>query len=132
MRISKLAIALGALAMASAGGVAPVVVAQPTQNQCFYTHDWDGWKATPDSKTIFIRVGVNRIWRLDLASPCPELQAPNAHLITDQRGSSSICSAVDLNLKVADASGFPQGCIVSHIAPLTHEEASELPRSLRP
>jgi hypothetical protein len=134
MRNRILALVLSGLAAAApicAG--AGVAVAQPSHApQCFYSHDWDGWRATPDSRTIFIRVGVSRIWRLDLAAPCPELQAPNAKLITDQRGSSAICTALDINLKVADVAGFPVGCIVRDMAPLSREEASALPKSLRP
>jgi hypothetical protein len=133
MRNRILATTLAGLAAASALGLS-AASAQPgsDQTQCFYSHDWDGWKATPDNKTIFIRVGVNHIWRLDLARACLALSSPNAHLVTDQRGSGSICTANDLNLKVEDVTGFPIGCIVSHIAPLSHEEASELPRNLRP
>jgi len=100
--------------------------------QCFYSNDWSGWKATPDSKSIYIRVGMNRIYRLDLANACPSLQAPSARLITTMRGSSSICSALDLDLSVSDGAGFKVPCIVSNITPLSAAEASALPKSMRP
>src|ERR1700761_1408795 len=133
MRTRILAMALAGLAAASTLGLS-AASAQPgeDQTQCFYTHDWDGWKATPDNRTIYIRVGMNKVWRLDLARACPALSTPNARLITDQRGSGSICTALDLDLKVEDVNGFPVGCIVSHIAPLSHDEASALPRGLKP
>lgn len=134
MRNRVLAITLAGLAAASTLGLSAAYAQHPGEDmtQCFFAHDWDGWKATPDNKTIYIRVGMNRIWRLDLAYACPALSIPNARLITDERGSASICTALDLNLKVEDADGFPQGCNVSHIAPLSRDEAAALPRSLRP
>ena len=124
------------IGMAAATLFGPAAVAQPSTKpapQCFYSSDWDGgWKATPDSKSIYIRVGINRIYRLDLSAPCPELQAPMSHLITEQRGGSSICSAIDLDLKVSDGHGFSTACIVSNLTPLSPEQASALPKDQRP
>lgn len=124
------------LAGLAAMSAATVALADPPgqsrSNQCFYSQDWDGWKATPDSKAIYIRVGVNKIWRLDLSSACPALQSPNPHLINTLRGGSTVCSALDLDLKVADDSGFATPCIVSSISRLSDAEASALPKNLRP
>jgi hypothetical protein len=134
MRKRLLAVALTSLAALSTLGLA-AADAQPAStktDQCFYTQDWDGWKATPDSKAIYIRTGINKIWRLDLSSACPALQSPNAHLITHLHGSSSICSALDFDLKVGDASGFSTPCIVSNLTPLSDAEAKALPKDLKP
>jgi hypothetical protein len=121
-------VAVAVLGMAAAD-------AQPSQKpapQCFFSQDWDGWKATKDSKTIYIRVGVSHIYRLDLSNACPELQMPDAHLITHIRGSSTICTALDLDLKVSDMHGFATPCIVSQITPLSPAEAAALPKDVRP
>lgn len=134
MRKRLLAATLVGLAAASLMGPA-AALAQPaarTPAQCFYPNNWNGWKATPDSKAIYIRVGVSDIYRLDLSAACPELQEPNAHLINDVRGPSQICSAVDLDLKVSDGHGFSTPCIVSSVTPLSRDQASALPRNLRP
>lgn len=134
MRKQLLATALFGIAAATLFG--PVAMADPQpkqQTQCFYSSDWDGgWKATPDSKSIYIRVGINKIYRLDLSAPCPGLQAPMSHLITEQRGGSSICSAIDLDLKVSDGHGFSTACIVSNLTQLSAAEASALPKNMRP
>jgi hypothetical protein len=117
----------------SAGALiaAPAANAEPAQ--CFYSHDWDGWKATPDSKTIFIKVGVNQIYRIDLARECLTLQAPRAQLLTDTPGNSAICTALDLNLRVADGLGGSKvSCIPSDLHRLSKEEAAALPKNLRP
>jgi hypothetical protein len=122
-------VAMTALSLAAAGANAQSGSAPA---QCFYSQDWDGWKASPDSKMIYIRVGVNRIYRLDLANACPELQEPNAHLVNHLRGTSEICSPLDLDLSVAVDPGFKTPCIVSKLTPLSKEQASALPKELRP
>jgi hypothetical protein len=129
MRTYLKTLLLGGLA-ACAAAAAPA--AQAASDQCFYSHDWDGWKATPDSKTIFIKVGVNKIYRIDLARECPTLQAPYAHLITDTPDNNAICTALDLDLRVSDNGGSKVACIPSSIRQLSPEEASALPKNLRP
>ncbi len=99
---------------------------------CFLSRDWDGWKASPDSRSMYLRVGVNKIFRLDFSSACPELQRPNAHLITKMRGGPWICHPLDIDLLVSDGGGFAVPCIVRGITPLTAEQAKALPKPLRP
>jgi len=41
-------------------------------NKCFFVSEFQNWKA-PDNKTIYIRVGVNEFYRLDLSASCPSL-----------------------------------------------------------
>src|SRR5689334_1577935 len=71
--------------------------AQPAQNACFLITEFRGWKA-PDTKTILIRVGLDRVYRLDLAHTCSLLAMPNVHLITKTRGPDLVCSAIDWDL----------------------------------
>jgi hypothetical protein len=108
--------------------------AQPThqQTQCFYPKDFGGWKATPDSKSIYIRVGANRVYRLDLAGACFELQAPDAHLITHLRGSGMYCTALDFDLKVSEDRGIAIPCIVSGMTELTPDQTAALAKNLQP
>jgi hypothetical protein len=128
--IAAALIGTGALALPSLIGAQ----AEPTSNrpaQCFFSQDWRGWKASPDSKSIYINVSNRRIYRLDLAQSCPELQSGSAHLITKLTG-TSICTALDIDLKVGEGQGFAVPCIVSNLTPLTDEEAAALPKKLRP
>ena len=99
--------------------------------QCFYSHDWDGWKASEDTKSIYIRVGVNRYYKIDFAQACPVLSAPNAHLIT-RSVNDLICSAIDLDIKVSDSPGFATPCIVSNITPMSPADVAALPKKLKP
>jgi hypothetical protein len=129
---------LMAAGLAGAAALAVVAVgnvqAQPVGHkaECFYPNDWNGWKATPDSRAVYLRVGVNRIYRLEMANACDELQEPGARLITKVHGSDMFCDALDFDLSVSEPNGIPTPCIVSKMTQLTPAEAATLPRSLRP
>jgi hypothetical protein len=138
MRKPSLTTALLGLTAAAAATVVALTAAdaqpatKPPPANCFSSTDWSGWKATKDSKAIYIRVRVNDLYRLDLSGSCPTLQWPNARLITKLRGGSWICSPLDMELKVSDGAGTAMPCIVSKITPLSREDAAALPRHLRP
>ncbi len=102
-------------------------------NQCFYVNQLEGWRAAND-KTIYIRVGVRDIYSLDMASSCPDLTIPNAHLITKTRGSDMFCSPVDWDLSVSEQGpgAIPSPCIVRNMRKLSPAEAAALPKNLRP
>ena len=130
MRARLLVCALLAVAFGSA---VTTVQAQPKSNKaCFSARDWGNWRASPDARSIYLRVGVNQVFRLDLASACPELNFPNAHLISKIRGSDFICSPLDLDLQVSEGRDTAVPCIVRGMTALTREEAAALPRDLRP
>ncbi len=122
--------AAGALALACAPNALPEPSKGPAP-ACFFSRDWQGWKATDDGKSIYIRVGRRQIYRLDLASSCPDLNYPSAHLVTQLRG-DSICDALDIDLKVSDGSGFAVPCIVRKLSQLSQAEAAALPKALQP
>ncbi len=109
-------------------------LAQPVNKDapgCFLASDWNGWKATADAKTLYIRAGLTRFFKLDLASSCPMLNLPSVHLVTHLHG-PWICHALDLDLHVSDGHGMSTPCIVSNVTPLTAEEASALPPLVHP
>lgn len=105
----------------------------PAKNaQCFHISNFEGWKA-PDAKTIYIRVGQRNYYRLDLTASCPTLRWPSAYLVTEWRGSSWVCSAIDWDLKVAQRSGgFAQPCLVKTMTKLTPAEAEAIPKKFKP
>ena len=127
---SKILAAAAALAMLA--GAAQAQPARPA-NQCFFINQFQGWRA-PDAKTIYIRVGVNDIYRLDLATACNDLLFPDSHLITKTRGPDTVCSAVDWDLSVAQTGpgSIPTPCIVKSMRKLTPAEAAAIPRKFRP
>src|ERR1700743_3765463 len=95
--------------------------------RCFSMRDFENWKA-PDANTIYIRVGINRFYRLDMAAPCQALKMINSHLITKTRGSDQVCTGLDWDLSVSDSTGlgigrggggFRPACIVKKQTPLS-------------
>jgi hypothetical protein len=116
-------------------GAADVARAQATPSptpRCFAARDWTGWRGSADAKTVYIRTGVRRIYRVDLAAPCHGVEWGLSHLVVRQRGSSWICAPLDLDLSVSDGHGFVNRCFVRAITPLSPAEAAALPANLRP
>lgn len=124
--------ALAAATLAPALGSAQQ--SAPAQGrQCFLMHDWRGWRPTNDEKSMYIRVGVNQVYRVDFARGCPGLRSPSSHLITDSsNGSGQVCSAIDLDIKVSEQRGFATPCIATGITPLTKADIAALPKNLTP
>ncbi|HLY04382.1 MAG TPA: hypothetical protein VKR31_01425 [Rhizomicrobium sp.] len=112
---------------------APAAAQPPQQNACFLINQFNGWKS-PDTRTIFIRVGLDRIFRLDLANNCSLLAMPNVHLITKTRGPDLVCSAIDWDLSVSESppGNIPQPCIVKKMTLLSPGEAAAIPPKFRP
>jgi len=123
-------LACGALTLAALGLAALPAAARPDKasSPCFFITEWQGWKADgPD--TIYLRVNLRDIYRADLSAGSQELTWPgNYHLISRVEGSSSICTALDLQLAVSDGHGYYQPLIVRSLVKLTPEQVAALPR----
>ena len=125
------------VAVAVIGGLA-VSIASPhsvkaAAGQCLDTKEWSGWKASPDSKSIYLRVGVRGIWRLDLQQECPELHGIDARLVNDNKsGSPFACSPQDLQLTIVNPPGQRAPCIVQSMSQMSPEAAAALPKALQP
>ena len=117
--------------------LSPVVRAQPEQpdhaRACFFSRDFQTWRS-PDANTILIRVGVSRLYRLDLSAPCPTLQFPNAHLINTFHGSDSVCGPLDWDIRVAQypGGGATEQCVVKSMTQLTPQQVAAIPPRMRP
>jgi hypothetical protein len=81
---------------------------------------------------IYLGVNMHDVYRLDLAAPSSQLGWPDAHLVSINHGPSSICSAIDLQLSVADTNGFRSPLFPSKLTKLTPEEAAAIPKKFRP
>jgi hypothetical protein len=119
------------LALTMLPGVGPAV-AQPAANACFLITEFRGWKA-PDTKTIFIRVGFDRVYRLDLTNTCSLLRSPGSHLITKTAGPDLVCSAIDWDLSVSQPppGNIPEHCIVKKMTLLSPDEVAAIPPKFR-
>ena len=120
---------LGALALTGSG----LANAQPAQSKaaCFFATDMGNWTA-PDDHTMYLKIGSQRVYRLDFANACSAMTGIQPHLITQFHGGDSVCSPLDLDLKVSDGSGFAEGCIVSNMTELTRAQIDALPRKDKP
>lgn len=110
------------------------VVAQPAKpaGQCFFTSQFENWRA-PDLRTINIRVRGNQYYRLGLGSECHALLDPGAYLVTTFRGTGTVCSPLDWDLKVSSGLGSPPlPCFVKTMTHLTPEQAQALTSKERP
>jgi hypothetical protein len=126
-------LALTASALAQPAPSAKQSKAVP-ENQCFPITSFENWRA-PDNKTMYLRVNLNEYFRIDMEGECPELNYPDAHLITVWRGSSEVCGPLDWDLKVADGTGpgsFAVPCIVKGQTRLTAAEAAAIPKKFKP
>ena len=122
----------GALALSGSVLIGPAV-AQPAGSaplkRCFYAREWQGWHA-PNAHMMYIRVNMHQIYRVDFASSCQELTWPDVHLVTTFRGGDSVCTPLDLDIKVADSGpgGIATPCIASGLSELTPEEVAAIPK----
>jgi len=104
----------------------------PARETCFFARQFENWKA-PDANTIYIRVGTNVYYRLDLSAPCPELLKPGFHLTMRMSGSDNICTASDWNLTVTDnLGGIRVPCMVKTMTRLSDAEAAAIPPKFKP
>ena len=130
--VARAALAGLGLLLATAG--AGVAATQPPRDpsDCFVSSDWVGWKS-PSPTVIYLRVRVNTIYRLDLASGSNFLNEPFMHLVTRVRGSDWICSPLDFDLALVDDHGaFREPLIVKSMTRLTPAEAQAIPPKFRP
>ena len=126
----KRAAAVLSLALLSGVGSAG---AQPAERACFPITEFRSWKA-PDTRTIFIRVGLDHVFRLDLANTCSLLTSPGSHLITKTRGPDLVCSPIDWDLAVSQPppGNIPEPCIVKKMRLLLPDEVARIPPKFRP
>ena len=125
---------IAALATASALGLGggSAFADAANHDSCFLSSNWEGWKS-PDPSTIYLRISVSQIYRLDLAHPSYSLNDPSVHLLSKIRGSSWICSPLDMQLYVADDHGIMrEPLFVKSMTKLTPEEAKAIPAKFRP
>lgn len=128
----RLAFAAACVASAVSLGATPVLADTARHDSCFLSSNWSGWKS-PDPKTIYLRIDIGHIYRLDLASPSYQLNDPSVHLVSTIRGSSWICSPLDLQLDVADDhGGIREPLFVKSITELTPDQAKAIPPKFRP
>ena len=119
-----------ALAIACAISLqAAIAAAQPSgpaPSQCFLPSNIEGFRA-PDEHTVYLRVAVNDIYRLNLTAFCPGLSFRQGIGLQSTPGSPWICSPVDATVVFSDH-GVAARCPVTAIHKLTAAELGALPK----
>lgn len=127
---------LGALAAALALGLAAPAAqasAPAAHESCFPAGGaWQGWNASKSGDVLYLRVHINDIYRVDLTPGSRAYKSPGYFLVNEVRGSGWICSAIDLDLTLADDHGFRKPLIAVAMRKLTPQEAAAIPRKERP
>jgi len=122
---------LVALAVTAGAPASAETRAAPVKRDCFYLSDWDGWSA-PDRDTLLLRVRNREVYRVDLHRGTNQLDWPGTHLVSVVRGSDRVCHPNDLDLSVADTSGFSIPIRAKAITKLSAAEKAALSKRDRP
>ena len=110
---------------------APAANAANSHDACFVRSNVESFSA-PTDHTVYLRVGVNQYYRLDLMTNCLDLTFRQAIGLEDQPATPWICSPLEATVVYRAAGGIPQRCPVKAIHKLTPEEVAALPRKDRP
>jgi hypothetical protein len=98
----------------------------PTRD-CFLSSNWQGWSAPRDADVLYLRVRGDGIFRADLTPGTRVHRYGGDYLVNQIRGSSWICSALDLDLALTSYGGFPRPIVVTNLRRLSAEEAAAIP-----
>lgn len=120
-------LAAGAAAAVLAGcaqqAQSPGQLASSGRGQCFLPSQVTGFSAVND-QTVNAFVGVNDVYRLDLAGPCPNVDWSLQIGIRSTGGASWVCSGFDAELLVPDPSGMGTNrCPVTNVQKLSPDAA---------
>jgi hypothetical protein len=127
--MKTLTVLLG-LAIAAAAPIA-ASAAEPATRTCFSTREWKGWSA-PEPDMLYLRVGTKDIYRVGLREGSPRIDKMGTFIVSEVRGSSQICTPLDLDLTLQDHTGFRGALIATSLTKLTSAEAAAIPLKDRP
>ncbi len=126
----RLCLGMSALLWASPVAAANATPTTKPHDACFVRRDINGFSA-PNDRTVYIRVGVKDVYRLDLMNACVGLTFRQSFGLEDQPATPWICSPLDATV-VYRETGIPQRCPVTAIHRLTPEEVAALPKRDKP
>jgi hypothetical protein len=116
---------------ALAQSAAPPARSSAPRRECFWSRNISGFTA-PDDHTVYVRVAVSDIYRLDLMGYCPNVEWAQTIGVKTTAGNDYICQGLDADLIVPNPGIGPQRCAVSAVHKLTPAEVAALPKKARP
>ena len=125
--VAALNLAVGAASLPAAQAAQP-----PAQSQsCFWGRDVDNF-TSPDNRTVYLRVGMRRVYEVRLFSPCIDIGWVE-HIVLRSRGSNWICEGTGHSAEIITlAEAGRQRCQVDSVRKMTAEEVSALPKRFQP
>jgi hypothetical protein len=107
--------------------------AEPGQkSSCFFTNAWSGW-SSPSPNVLLLKVNNRDVYRVELEGRgSSSLDRTGYFLVNQVRGPNTVCSALDLDLAIADHNGFYQPLFPKTLTKLTAEEVAAIPKKYRP
>lgn len=103
-----------------------------SERSCFTSNSWNGWSTAPGGDALYIRVNLRDIYRVDLTPGTHARRYADQFLVNTVRGSSWICSPLDLDLYISDHQGFRQPLIARGLRKLSAAEIAAIPRKNLP
>ena len=128
------ACALATLFVLSASAVAvgaPDSKGKPANKSCFFHSELNGFSA-PDEHTVYVRVSVNDVYRLETFGPCMDLDWTMGIRLVDRGGGGWICVGDPADVVYRQSGIGEQRCPVKVAAHLTPDEVKALPKKSRP
>jgi len=113
-----------------AGSAHAEAAAKTAKRSCFPASNVSGFRAS-DDKTVYLRVGVKDVYRLDLMSACPNVDWNERIALFSRGGSSFICTGLDVDVISSTPIGR-QRCPVQTLTKLTPQEVAALPKKSLP
>ena len=125
------------LALAAAAAVPLIATASwaktddaGAERSCFIRHDVQGFSA-PNDHTVYLRVGISKVFRLDLMNDCQDLSFRQSFGLEDRPSSPWVCSPLEATV-VYRETGITQRCPVKAIHKLSPDEIKALSKRDRP
>lgn len=128
----RLLFAIAALSLLSATPASAAEGAAATDRTCFAANTWRGWSATDEGDALYLRVRQDDVYRVELTPGSRVRDRAGYFLVSEVRGSNWICSPLDLQLTLADQTGFRRPLFPQSLRKLTTEEVAAIPREDRP
>ncbi len=124
-----------ALALSASAQPAPPTTPPPKHaNACFWRRDISNFAAV-DQKTVYLRVGVSEVFKLDLFSDCLDLDFVHRIGLKSIGGfESNLCEGPNpgVDVVVRDVGLGHMRCPVTNITKLTPADVAALPKGARP
>jgi hypothetical protein len=122
---AALLLTLGAASTASAADKA-------STDQCFWARNVTSF-AAPDDHTVYVKVNMHDVYRLDLMISCPDVDWNQRVALQSSHGAGgSICSPLDAEI-ISHAQGIGrQRCPVKAMHKLSPDEIAALPKKAKP